>query len=142
MKITKLRRDRFPLNPDAADSADADLDRLVRQVEHARLCDDWRREREAESRMTIAQHFAKLTAPNVETAMDPAPDAALDQADFGPDQNIRDAIRLIGEARRSLTLMEFQHFIRNNVKELGGHGFLCSIGQAILDGATIEGEVL
>ncbi len=69
-------------------------------------------------------------------------DMLVGQADFRPGQHIKDAMRSIGEARRDLTLEEFEHFIRNNTTELGGRGFLCSIGKAILDGATIEGEVL
>jgi hypothetical protein len=54
------------------------------------------------------------------------------------EQCIREAINLITEARKHLTIWEFQTFIRDNVKELGSHGFLCSIGQAILEGATID----
>ena len=53
---------------------------------------------------------------------------------------VRKAISLIGEARQELTIWEFEKFIRNNVRELGSSGFLCSIGQAILDGATVEIE--
>ena len=59
-------------------------------------------------------------------------------ANFEPPKQIVEAIRLIGEARRHMTIWEFEAFIHGNVRTLGGHGFLCSIGKAILDGATID----
>ena len=54
------------------------------------------------------------------------------------EQQVKDAMRLIIEARRDMTIWEFECFIRDNARDLGGHGFLCSIGQAILNGATID----
>ena len=51
---------------------------------------------------------------------------------------VKDGILLIAEARRYLTIREFQDFIRDNEAQLGARGFLCSIGKAILDGATLD----
>ena len=67
-------------------------------------------------------------------------DIVTGAADFGPDQHIRQAIGHISEARKHLTIWEFEKFIRDHVRELGGHGFLCSIGEAILRAATIEAD--
>lgn len=59
-----------------------------------------------------------------------------------PDECIQQAIELIVEARRHLTIGEFEKYIKGHIRELGGSGFLCSIGQAILDGATIDGSTV
>jgi hypothetical protein len=55
-------------------------------------------------------------------------------------EQVKQALRLISEARKELTIWEFERYIRENVRDLGSHGFLCSIGEAILKAATIQHE--
>lgn len=47
------------------------------------------------------------------------------------ESNIRNAFGLFIEARRHLTIGEFQDAIGRQIVECGGHGFVASIGQAI-----------
>jgi hypothetical protein len=52
------------------------------------------------------------------------------------EKKVAEAFRLIGEARRDLTILEFEHYIRRSLRELGSQGFVESIGRAITDAAT------
>lgn len=45
--------------------------------------------------------------------------------------HIKSAFRSFAEARRHLTIWEFQDHIAKNISELGGHGFIASMGEAI-----------
>jgi len=57
----------------------------------------------------------------------------------GPaEEKVRQAIMLIAEARTILTIWEFEQFVRDNITSLGSHGFVASIGEAMIKGATIE----
>jgi hypothetical protein len=56
------------------------------------------------------------------------------------EDKVREAIRLIVEARTVLTLGEFHNFIRGNVRALGGQGFLASMGKALLDAAEFKAD--
>lgn len=50
--------------------------------------------------------------------------------------NIKEAFRLFGEARRHLTIWEFQDSIGKRLTELGSQGFVASIGAAIVAAAS------
>lgn len=54
------------------------------------------------------------------------------------EEMVREAIGLFIEARRELTLWEFEQFIRENITTLGYHGFIGSMGQAMVNAATTE----
>lgn len=56
----------------------------------------------------------------------------------GAEERVREAVRLIIDARRVLTMSEFEEFVRDNIADLGYHGFIGSIGQAMVNAATIE----
>lgn len=47
-------------------------------------------------------------------------------------EQIKEAFRLFGQARRHLTIFEFQDAIANRLTELGSQGFVASIGAAIV----------
>lgn len=51
---------------------------------------------------------------------------------------VREAIGLIATARETLTIWEFEEFVRENIATLGSHGFISSIGEALTKAATIE----
>lgn len=55
------------------------------------------------------------------------------------EREIRQAFRLIGDARADLTIWEFEEFIRSNLADLGGRGYVASIGQAILHATSGTG---
>jgi len=46
--------------------------------------------------------------------------------------NIRNAFALFIEARRHLTIWEFQEALTKQITECGGHGFVASMGDAII----------
>lgn len=54
------------------------------------------------------------------------------------EEQVRGAIRIIADARTVLTIWELEEFIRENVDDLGGRGFVGSIGKAMSDGATVD----
>lgn len=56
------------------------------------------------------------------------------------EDKVREAVRLIIEARTVLTLGEFHEFIRGNVRAFGGQGFLASMGKALLDAAEFKAD--
>jgi hypothetical protein len=45
---------------------------------------------------------------------------------------IRGAFACFVDARKELTLWVFEEYVRENVQTLGGHGFVRSIGEAII----------
>ncbi len=51
---------------------------------------------------------------------------------------VKQAIKLLGEAREYLTAWAIEECIRENITELGGHGFINSIGSAMVKAATIK----
>jgi hypothetical protein len=48
------------------------------------------------------------------------------------------AFRSFGEARRHLTIWEFQEHVAKHLVQLGGQGFVASIGNVIVAGAAFE----
>lgn len=54
------------------------------------------------------------------------------------EQKVKQAFRMMVEASTDLTIWEFEEFIRSNLSDLGGRGFVASIGKAIQDAATLE----
>jgi hypothetical protein len=75
-------------------------------------------------------------------------------SEMTPEEHVAAAFRHFGEARRDMTLWKLIEHIRYNADELGSHGFVKSIGDAIVDGAskhledrlnpkpTIDGEIV
>lgn len=48
------------------------------------------------------------------------------------EQLVKQALLLIAKARMELTIWEFERYVAANQNELGGNGYLASIGQAIV----------
>lgn len=55
--------------------------------------------------------------------------------------NIKEAFRRFTEARRHLTIWEFQDFIAKHLNDLGSQGFVASIGEAIVAAAADQQSV-
>lgn len=51
-------------------------------------------------------------------------------------KHIEDAFEHFAEARRTLTEMEFKHFIASSLPQLGYGGFVSSIGQMISEASA------
>lgn len=53
---------------------------------------------------------------------------------------LRAAFGLISDVRQTLTIWEFRDAIATNLSDLGGQGFVASIGEAIVKGASVNGQ--